>query len=207
MKDRKTEADGIVILALILLAIAGCSQGNTDNNLAQKKKIFEQTPDIQDHSELIPEDLDIEKEVGLRKGNLAPDFNVELNGEPISIRSFSNEGKPLLLYFMATWCPYCRNDYDALSEIYPHYEESVPIISIGMDLSEKQEKLDRYIEKYRSLISMPIVEGKESILRDYNIRYTTTKYAIGKDGTILYAGSGELNKEQWELLLGALKDS
>lgn len=142
---------------------------------------------------------------GILIGDVAPDFSViDIEGTTRTLSN--NEGKPLLLLFIATWCPYCHQDLTALSKVYAAYP-GVTIIAIDLDLKENNEDLRKYKAKYPGLEQVPFARGNEQILRDYNIRLTTTKYAIGSNGKIVYAGSGAFKTEQWTILLDALKKS
>jgi len=75
-----------------------------------------------------------------------------------------------------------------------------------LDTNEKADLINNYKTR-KNLQGIDFAEGKESILSDYGITHTTTKYAIGKDGTILYKGSGVFNEQQWEVLLSGLANS
>lgn len=142
---------------------------------------------------------------GLAVGNTPPDFSLtSVDGKTVNLKDLN---KPVLVYFFATWCPYCAEDFSSLSEIYNSYKDDVTIVASSLDLDEDSAKISSYKSKYAGLEGAIFAEGKESMLKDYNVRYTTTKYAIGKDGTILYAGSGPLSKEQWITLLDTLKNS
>lgn len=44
----------------------------------------------------------------------------------------------------------------------------------------------------------------EQINIDYGITKTTTKYAIGGNGTIVFRTIGAFDEEQWETLLGKI---
>ena len=75
-----------------------------------------------------------------------------------------------------------------------------------MDINENAELIKNYKNK-KGLVDADFAEGKESMLSAYGITHTTTKYAIGKDGTILYKGSGVFTEQQWEVLLSELSSS
>jgi thiol-disulfide isomerase/thioredoxin len=64
--------------------------------------------------------------IGINKGNLPPDFTITtIDGRHLNIRNFKNENKPILLYFWASWCPYCSRDFDIVKSIYPKYADKV----------------------------------------------------------------------------------
>lgn len=145
-----------------------------------------------------------ELSTGINKGQLPPDFTITtIDGKQYRLSQFREENKPLLLYFWASWCPYCSKDFDTVKNIYPKYDDKVTFLAIDLDVNEDAELIQRYKNK-KNLIGIDFAEARTNVLSDYAIKYTTTKYAIGKNGLILYKGSGVFNEEQWEILLNGL---
>ena len=143
--------------------------------------------------------------IGLNIGNLAPDFSITtIEGEEIQLHS-SFKNKPVLVYFMATWCPYCKRDFNALSRVYPDYGNDVEILSISLDLNEEDSILESYKNQFTCIEKVKFAKGNMDVMTKYKVRSTTTKYALAKDGTIIYSGSGAINQDQWKTLLDALK--
>tara|TARA_Y100000310_G_scaffold340439_1_gene436236 strand:- start:5957 stop:6568 length:612 start_codon:yes stop_codon:yes gene_type:complete len=196
----------IGLLVIIAIVIFGCSNSSVSTELEKKKALMEGTPVVGDHGDLISGEVVEEKNIGLQKGDLPPDFEIKLeNGEEVNLRDYKGE-MPVLLYFFATWCPHCANDFRELSNVYPDYKDDVKIIAQSLDLKENKGKIENYKEKYSPGVDgVDFLPGKESILRDYQIRYTTTKYAVDRNGEIIYFGSGEITENQWRVLLDTLK--
>ena len=143
--------------------------------------------------------------IGTEIGNTPPDFVViTTEGKAVRLKDFIEQKKPLIVYFMATWCPWCAKDYTALSKVYKDYENNVGIVSISLDLSENLIELKKYKEKYPELKNTFFASGQSEMLVNYKVTKTTTKYAIDKNGKIIYAGFGAFNEEQWKTLLDAL---
>ena len=144
-------------------------------------------------------------ELGTKKGNIPPDFAViTTEGKAVVLGNFLKDEKPVIIYFFATWCPYCHQDLTALSKVYKDYENNVSIIAISLDLNEGKDLLIEYKQKYPELQNVIFAPGTSDILNKYQVIRTTTKFAIGKDGKILYAGFGAFDEEQWKILLDAL---
>ena len=61
--------------------------------------------------------------------------------------------------------------------------------------------LKNYKKKYPELKNTIFASGQTEILVNYKVTKTTTKYAIDKDGKIIYAGYGAFDEEQWKQLL------
>ncbi len=143
---------------------------------------------------------------GISKGQTPPDFIIKtIDGKEIRLSEFKGN-KPVLLYFWASWCPYCKQDLGIAKDIFPNYADKAAFIAIDLDLNENADLIRKYKEKM-GLRNIEFAEGNKRILSDYSIIYTTTKYAIGKNGEIIYKGSGVFTKEQWEVLLNGLATS
>ena len=142
--------------------------------------------------------------VGINKGDYAPDFTIiTTKGDKINLRELSNSKQPVMLYFFATWCPYCKDDLDNAEKIYPDYADKVMFIAIDMDLSENVNVVDAY-QKEHSYQLVEFAAGREQILRDYSVTHTSTKYAIAKSGIILWKGSGVADEKTWKTLFTGL---
>ena len=141
----------------------------------------------------------------LQVGDEPYDFTVvTTEAKAVRLRDFIEQKKPVIVYFMATWCPYCARDYAALSKIYRDYEDKVSIVSISLDLNEDLILLKEYKKKYPALEKTIFAPGQTEILINYRITKTTTKYAIDRNGKIIYIGAGAFDEEQWKQLLDAL---
>jgi len=177
-----------LVIATILLA--SC----TNSRLELKSK-----SELQELNQISP--------IGNAIGETAPDFTIiTTDGRAVRLSSFAEQKKPVIVYFMATWCPYCAEDYAELSKVYPKYEKNVSFISIDLDLSEDILLLQEYKKKYPELQSSMFAPGQYRILSDYQATKTTTKYAIGRDGKIIYAGFGAFDEQNWKDLLEKLSE-
>ena len=177
------------ILLIFIIFAYGCSY----NGSLEQKTYSE----VQPLSQVIT--------MGTRIGEVPPDFIVvTTEGKTVQLSDFAEQKKPVIVYFMATWCPYCAQDYKALSKVYPKYENNVSFISISLDLSEDLIKLMEYKKRYPELKSTMFAAGQHGILVDYSATKTTKKFAIGRDGTIKYIALGAFDEEQWGRLLSEM---
>jgi len=144
----------------------------------------------------------------LQLDDTPPDFTVvTTEGKVVRLSDFAKKQQPVIVYFFATWCPWCARDYESLSEVYKDYGNKVSILSISLDLSEDLITLKEYKKKYPELKNTMFAPGQNEILVNYRVTRTTTKYAIDRNGDIIYAGFGAFSEEQWRILLEALAKS
>ncbi len=66
-----------------------------------------------------------------------------LDGKTVNTSKFSNDGKPMVISFWATWCKPCKKELDAISEVYADWqkETGVKLIAISTDDSRSSAKV------------------------------------------------------------------
>ncbi|MBI4145630.1 TlpA family protein disulfide reductase [Candidatus Woesearchaeota archaeon] len=145
-------------------------------------------------------------EVGSQKGEQAPDFTINtVDGKDVTLSRLLLD-KPVLVYFWTTWCPACQHDLGVMKEIYPAYKDDFEIIAINMDLDEDENVIRNYLRE-KPNPGIQFAAGTEAILRDYDVIYTSTKVPVGKNGVILWRGSGEMERDLMVTLFEGLKNS
>jgi peroxiredoxin len=114
-------------------------------------------------------------------GSNAPDFSIkDLSGKKVSLSSF--KGKPVLLNFWATWCPYCRNERAELNSLYKEYKEkNLIIISVSTDRSV--EKVKRYLKKIPSDFIV-LTDSNREVAVSYKVGGLPTSFLINHEGII-----------------------
>ncbi|MFX1253271.1 MAG: peroxiredoxin family protein [Promethearchaeota archaeon] len=58
------------------------------------------------------------------------------DNEPFSLTNFTDVGIVVIIQFFATWCGYCHNQLDALSEIGEWGDDKVAIVSVSIDSTD-----------------------------------------------------------------------
>ena len=115
---------------------------------------------------------------------------VDLKGNKVDFKNIVKSDKPVIVSFWATWCVPCMNELDAISEVYPDWQEETGVKLIA--ISQDDDRTARRI--------VPLVNGKGwdyEIYRDYNnelkraFNIASIPYmVIIKDGKIVSTRSG-----------------
>lgn len=103
-------------------------------------------------------------------------------GENISLSDY--KGKPVILHFWATWCPYCKKLQPKLAELEQKYQHSgIKIVAISFNEDEGAAPQDELKERGYDFITA--VEG-ESVANQYGVRGTPTTFFINRQGKAIY---------------------
>ena len=62
----------------------------------------------------------------------------DLEGKPVDAATLSNDGKPFVVSFFATWCKPCLRELKAIHEVYPDWQEETGMKLIAISLDEAQ---------------------------------------------------------------------
>lgn len=64
-------------------------------------------------------------------------------GEMFNTSDISNDGKPIILSFWATWCKPCIKELSAIHEVYPDWQEEtgVKVVAVSIDNARSSSKV------------------------------------------------------------------
>jgi thiol-disulfide isomerase/thioredoxin len=147
-------------------------------------------------------------QVGGNVGDMAPDFNLGIVTEQgltlqnASLSSF--RGKVVLLEFMVSWCPACRQMAPTVEDLYKVYgPEGAEFLSVaGTYGGATAATTSQFIGEFHS--SWTYVLDTSNLFGTYGIKATPTFFIIGREGKILARIEGGTYEELAAALTNAL---
>lgn len=115
---------------------------------------------------------------------VAPDIQgVLMDGTLIELKQY--HGKPVLLHFWATWCPFCKLEESGITEIAKDW----PMLTIAYQSGEKAE-IARYMQEH-GLESWATISDPDSRLAElYGATGVPTTFIIDANGNIRFREVG-----------------
>jgi len=172
-KTKKKKANNLIIILIILIFIIGLSltifsqSSSNINNLSPKAELNKQ----------------------------APDFNIYLiDGSKARLSDFF--GRPILLWFVTTWCPSCQIGAKLLASYYSSlHSKGIIILTILLynNMGIEGPSLKEFAINYAGGFKQGWYYGESdaSTTKIYNPNnYLDIFYFINKNGIITYSGVG-----------------
>jgi cytochrome c biogenesis protein CcmG/thiol:disulfide interchange protein DsbE len=114
-------------------------------------------------------------------GALAPDITLpDTKGAEFSLHSL--RGQPILLYFWATWCSFCREDLPMLQNLDTEYK-AAGLKIVGVNILEKPEVVQNFNRQLG--IKYPLLLDSQGLAcQAYLVKATPTYVFIDKEGIV-----------------------
>jgi cytochrome c biogenesis protein CcmG/thiol:disulfide interchange protein DsbE len=115
-------------------------------------------------------------------GNVqAPEF-VATTLDGSKLRLSEKHGQIVMIDFWSTWCPPCRQEAPALSQVYNEYRDK-GVLFIGIAVWDDMDKLEHFVEEFQ--IAYPIaLDTHGEIAMDYGVPGIPEKYFVNKNGQL-----------------------
>ncbi len=113
------------------------------------------------------------------------------DGKSINAQSLSNDGKPFVVTFFATWCPPCREELATVSKVYADWqkETGVKIYTVSVDQSKDEEKVHAMF-KQNSYTYELLLDQNGEFAKAMKVSSIPNLYLYDGKGKIVYSHVG-----------------
>lgn len=122
-----------------------------------------------------------------------------LSGQSVNTSTFSNDGKPMIIDFWATWCKPCIEELNAINELYPDWqkETGVKLIAVSLDDAKTMNRVAPFVNG-RNWPYEFYVDQNGDFKRSMNVNMPPHTFVIDGKGNIVWqhVGFAEGNEEE-----------
>jgi peroxiredoxin len=129
---------------------------------------------------------------------LATNFTLlDLENKEFSLSDI--KGKPVILFFWTTWCPYCRGELKQLNIMHAQFlRDGVELVAINIE--EPAAKVQRFTGSYPFSYRV-LLDTDAEVAQAFGILGVPTYILINKEGRIVFEHNYFPQKEHKDLIL------
>jgi len=120
--------------------------------------------------------------LGLYQNALAQEAALkDLEGRPVALSSY--KGKPVILFFWTTWCPYCRQELKTLN-LQAAQLAREGIVVLGVNVNEPVSRVQNFFKGYQLNFRM-LLDNQGSLADKYDLVGVPTYVFLDREGKVV----------------------
>jgi peroxiredoxin len=117
-----------------------------------------------------------------------PNINLkDVNGNTVNLSKFSNDGKPIIVNFWATWCKPCKLELNTIADEYDDWveETGVKLIAVSIDDSRSSTRVEPYINAHEWEY-LVLLDPNGDLKRAMNVNNVPHTFLLNGAGKIIW---------------------
>lgn len=125
----------------------------------------------------------------------------DVNGKSVKTDTLSNNGKPFIIDFFATWCKPCNRELTAISEVYEDWqkETGVKVIAVSIDQAQNINKVKPLVDNHGWQYDV-LLDPNGAFKRALGVQMIPYTLIVDGKGNIVYKHNGYTDGEEEELI-------
>ena len=115
----------------------------------------------------------------------------DMNGNAINTAELSNDGKPFVISFWATWCKPCQRELKAIHEVYADWQDEtgMKLIVVSIDEAQNAER-DKTTIDGRGWEYEVILDPNGEFKRQMGVQNPPHTFIVDANGNIVWNHQG-----------------
>lgn len=124
-----------------------------------------------------------------------------LEGNPYNMSEISNDGKPIIITFWATWCKPCIKEHDAINDVYEDWvdETGVKMYAISIDNARSSKRVQPFVNG-KSWEFEVLLDENGDFKRAMNVNVPPHTFIIDGNGMVVWQHVGYLDGDESEYI-------
>ena len=115
----------------------------------------------------------------------------DINGNTVQTSAISNDGKPVIISFWATWCKPCLRALKAIHEVYPDWQDEtgVKMIIVSIDQAQGAHRVKPMVDGFGWEYEV-LLDPNGDFKRAMNVQNVPHVFVLDGNGQIVYNHTG-----------------
>ncbi len=115
----------------------------------------------------------------------------DMDGNAVQTSEISNDGKPIIISFWATWCKPCLRELKAIHEVYPDWQDEtgVKMIIVSIDQAQDAHRVKPMVDGFGWEYEV-LLDPNGDFKRAMNVQNVPHVFVLDGNGQIVYNHTG-----------------
>lgn len=139
--------------------------------------------------------------IGVAAAQLPSVVIKDIDGKAVKTDTLSNNGKPFIIDFFATWCKPCNRELTAISEVYEEWqkETGVKVIAVSIDQAQNINKVKPLVDNHGWPFEV-LLDPNGDFKRALGVQMIPYTIIVDGKGNIVYKHNGYTDGAEDELI-------
>lgn len=132
-----------------------------------------------------------------------PSVNLQdINGDTVDTATLSNDGKPFVISFFATWCKPCLRELKAVNDVLPdwHDETGVRVIAVSIDEAQNAQKVKPLVKGKGWDDYQVLLDPSGEFKRQLGVNDIPHVFVVNGEGNIVWNHQGYVDGGEEEII-------